>query len=88
LIENIKLFPELEKMLLQKQITIITTILLLFAYTTVEKKLDGTLKLVPAFPELTFIRPVDLQDALNGNNRLYVVERAGCIYCFAKKYSK
>ncbi|GAB4376228.1 MAG: PQQ-dependent sugar dehydrogenase [Calditrichia bacterium] len=37
----------------------------------------------PAFPHLSFIRPVDLQAAPEGTNRLFVVEQAGRIYAFS-----
>jgi glucose/arabinose dehydrogenase len=38
---------------------------------------------VQAFPGLTFTQPVDLQNADNGNGRLFVVEQAGRILIFA-----
>jgi hypothetical protein len=33
------------------------------------------LQLEPAFPNLTFTRPVDLQHSNDGSNRLYVVDK-------------
>jgi hypothetical protein len=36
----------------------------------------------PAFPGLTFVRPVDLQNAHDGSNRLFAVEKRGHIYVF------
>ena len=38
--------------------------------------------LEPAFPALKFTRPVDLQSARDGTNRLFVVEQAGLIRVF------
>lgn len=38
--------------------------------------------LEPAFPNLTFNRPVDLQSPRDGTNRLFVVEQAGIIKVF------
>ncbi len=35
-----------------------------------------------AFPQLTFANPVDLQEARDGTNRLFVIEQAGIIYVF------
>lgn len=39
-------------------------------------------ELQKAFPNLSFTRPVDLQNAADGNNRLFVVEQRGRIYVF------
>lgn len=36
----------------------------------------------PAFPNLTFTSPVDIQNAGDGSNRLFVVEQAGVIQVF------
>lgn len=44
----------------------------------VQKKID----VVGAFPQLSFERPVDLQNAGDGSNRLFVVEQAGRILVF------
>ncbi|MFW9806964.1 MAG: hypothetical protein ACFFFK_09575, partial [Candidatus Thorarchaeota archaeon] len=35
-----------------------------------------------AFPNLSFVRPVDLQNANDGTNRLFVVEKPGLIRVF------
>jgi glucose/arabinose dehydrogenase len=35
-----------------------------------------------AFPELSFVKPVDLQNSNDGSNRLFVVEKAGRIQVF------
>ena len=44
---------------------------------------DGaTYEIVSAFPNLTFSKPVDLQNAGDGSNRLFVVEQAGRILVF------
>jgi glucose/arabinose dehydrogenase len=40
-------------------------------------------ELVEAFPNLTFINPVDLQDPGDGSRRLFVVEQTGVIKTFA-----
>lgn len=42
----------------------------------------GTYEIVQAFPDLTFARPVDLQNAGDGTNRLFVVEQPGRILVF------
>lgn len=39
--------------------------------------------LVPAYPNLSFTRPVDIQNAGDGSNRLFVVEQAGIIRVFS-----
>ena len=39
-------------------------------------------EIVSAFPNLTFTRPVDLQNAGDGSDRLFVVEQAGRILVF------
>ncbi len=43
---------------------------------------DYTYDLVDAFPNLTFSRPVDIQNAGDGTNRLFVVEQNGFIRVF------
>lgn len=40
-----------------------------------------------AFPNLTFARPVDLQHAGDGSNRIFIVEQAGVIRVFANTSS-
>ncbi len=42
-----------------------------------------TYDLVPAFPSLTFARPVDIRNAGDGSDRLFVVEQTGVIRVFA-----
>ncbi|MDO6437226.1 PQQ-dependent sugar dehydrogenase [Cyclobacterium sp. 1_MG-2023] len=42
----------------------------------------GTLSIVEAFPELSFTRPVDFQQATDDSNRLFVVEQRGVISVF------
>ena len=44
---------------------------------------DYTYDLVDAFPNLTFQRPVDIRNAGDGSNRLFVVEQTGVIRVFA-----
>src|SRR6478736_4251097 len=45
-------------------------------------EVDDTYKVVSAFPKLTFLRPVDLQQPNDGTNRIFVVEQAGVISVF------
>ncbi len=40
---------------------------------------------IEAFPSLTFRKPVDLQTARDGSNRLFVVEQAGVIRVFSNR---
>src|SRR5688500_7510226 len=39
-------------------------------------------RIEPAFPDLVFDRPVDIQDPRDGSGRLFVVEQAGVIRVF------
>lgn len=43
---------------------------------------EGPIRLAPAFPNLSFTRPVDLQHPGDGSNRLFVIEQAGVIRVF------
>jgi glucose/arabinose dehydrogenase len=43
---------------------------------------SAQLQIEQAFPELTFQQPVDIQNAGNGSNRLFVVEQKGIISVF------
>jgi hypothetical protein len=43
----------------------------------------GVYTLTDAFPNLSFLRPVDLQNAGDGTDRLFVVEQSGVIEVFA-----
>ncbi|MEM9674762.1 MAG: PQQ-dependent sugar dehydrogenase [Bacteroidota bacterium] len=43
---------------------------------------DGQYELVPAYPNLSFTRPVDYQHAGDGSNRVFVVEQRGVITVF------
>jgi len=45
-------------------------------------KKSFTLNLAPAFPKLTFDRPVDLQSPSDGSNRIFVVQQPGIISVF------
>ncbi|MEW6652029.1 MAG: PQQ-dependent sugar dehydrogenase [Bacteroidota bacterium] len=45
------------------------------------------LQIEQAFPELTFQQPVDIQNAADGSNRLFVVEQRGIISVFANSQS-
>ena len=46
---------------------------------------DGTVRLDVAFENLTFDRPVDLQEPDDGSDRLFVLEQAGIIRVFEKR---
>jgi hypothetical protein len=62
---------------------ILLTILLLSACSVAENNTTvRSVSITVAFPELSFNRPVDLQDAPNDSDMLYVVEQAGRIYSF------
>lgn len=54
------------------------------AQTDVE--MDGV-QIEPAFPNLSFQRPVDFQYPEDGTNRVFVVEQAGTIHVFEKESS-
>lgn len=43
---------------------------------------SGNLKIIEAFPALSFTRPVDFQNPADGSNRLFVVEQRGVISVF------
>lgn len=42
-------------------------------------------RVVPAFPSLDFVKPVDLQSARDGSGRLFVVEQGGVVRVFANR---
>lgn len=46
------------------------------------KPLQAQLQIVPAFPNLSFEQPVDIQHAGDGSDRLFVVSQPGVIYVF------
>jgi hypothetical protein len=46
------------------------------------KPATAQLQIVPAFPNLGFEQPVDIQHAGDGSNRLFVVSQSGIIYVF------
>lgn len=46
---------------------------------------DGPLRLVEAFPNLSFTRPVDFQTPGDGSNRIFVVEQRGIIRAFERQ---
>lgn len=50
--------------------------------TNSQSDIKGTYTAKPAFPELSFTRPVDLQHPGDNTNRLFVVEQAGVISVF------
>jgi hypothetical protein len=43
---------------------------------------NAQLQLIPAFPNLSFEQPVDIQHSGDGSNRLFVVSQPGIIYVF------
>lgn len=43
---------------------------------------NAQLQLIPAFPNLSFEQPVDIQHSGDGSNRLFVVSQPGTIYVF------
>ena len=47
-----------------------------------DQNVNAQYRLVQAFPNLTFTRPVDLQDPADDSNRLFVVEQRGVISVF------
>ncbi len=58
---------------------LLTAFVLLFSCSST----PGQIVLENAFPNLNFSRPVDLQNAGDGSNRIFVVEQAGIIKVFA-----
>ena len=52
----------------------------LFCFSRGANRMDAQITLQTAFPNLQFIRPVDLQAAPGIENRLFVVEQQGLIY--------
>src|SRR5690606_19665342 len=44
--------------------------------------IEGNYRLTPAYPALSFTRPVDYQHAGDGSNRVFVVEQRGVISVF------
>ncbi len=75
----------MRKLALYRARSLVAAFLLLFitvscsAQTDVE--MDGV-QIEPAFPNLSFQRPVDFQYPEDGTNRVFVVEQAGTIYVF------
>ncbi len=53
---------------------ILISIILALAYINFDST-DNILEIQVAFPNLSFTRPVDIQDPLDGSNRLFVVEQ-------------
>lgn len=49
-----------------------------FSYKTIQAQLE----IQPAFPNLSFQQPVDIQNAGDGSNRLFVLEQRGVILVF------
>lgn len=47
----------------------------------------GSISVERAFPNLTFVQPLDMQSPDDGTNRLFVVEQPGRIYVFANDSS-
>ena len=44
-------------------------------------------ELQPAYPGLTFVGPLDIQPAIDGTNRMFVVEKRGFIWVFESDYN-
>jgi glucose/arabinose dehydrogenase len=61
-------------------------ILLSLASITVTLDVLAQVRLVEAFPHLSFVDPVDLQHAGDGSNRLFAVEQAGVIRVFENSF--
>jgi glucose/arabinose dehydrogenase len=61
-----------------KSLIVILSILAVPASTA----LPACVQIEDAFPMLSFTRPVDLQNAADGSDRLFVVEQRGMIYVF------
>lgn len=55
---------------------------LFLAFIMIAAPLSAQFAIEPAFPDLAFNRPVDLQHAGDGSGRLFVVEQAGRIMVF------
>ena len=58
----------------------IHTSIVLLAIFLVTSGVQAQVELSAAFPNLSFVRPVDLQHVDDGTGRLFVVEQAGVIY--------
>ncbi len=59
-----------------------TIIMLCVAAGSIQSTLQAEVRLEQAFPNLTFTRPVDLQNAGDGGDRLFVLEQEGVIRVF------
>ncbi|MEW6701436.1 MAG: PQQ-dependent sugar dehydrogenase [Bacteroidota bacterium] len=57
-------------------------IALTFIFFFSHKLIHAQLEIQPAFPNLSFQQPVDIQNAGDGSNRLFVVEQRGVILVF------
>jgi len=68
-------------------VTIFVGFLLMFVETGCAQNRPGTgqTQVEVAFSNLSFTRPVDLQNSGDGSNRLFVVEQRGMIYVFENK---
>ena len=63
---------------MKKQLSVIGMVVLLGC----DPGLQAQQSLAPAFPALRFTKPVDVQHAGDGSNRLFVVEQRGVIHVF------
>jgi hypothetical protein len=59
---------------MKKIILLFSSILILASCSDVKSQLQ----IVEAFPNLNFSAPVDIQNAADGSNRIFVVEQSGC----------
>lgn len=62
-------------------------VFLLANCSTSHNKVDAQIQLIQAFPNLSFTRPVDLQDPGDGSNRVFVLEQRGVIDVFENNMS-
>jgi glucose/arabinose dehydrogenase len=60
----------------------LTTILSFFMFSFLVRPSNAQIQIESAFPSLSFTRPVDLQHAGDGTDRIFVVEQAGRILVF------
>jgi len=84
-----------------KRISLVTTLALLLLFsceseddgneqTSGEQQIENTstsLNLTNAFPNLSFVQPLDLQAPNDGTNRIFVVEKTGAIKSFSNESS-
>ena len=57
-------------------------LIIIFGCSSGSDQVNAQVELENAFPNLSFVRPVDLQHPNDNSNRLFVVEQQGIIYVF------